>query len=106
MIMSDLKGKVWMDGEFIDWSDAKVHILTHFTMGLVCLRAQEHMRQLVAQQYLGLMIILKDFPSAELIGMEIPFSESELNKAQTDVVMINNLDNAWTMCFMDLKEWD
>ena len=29
MIMSDLKGKIWMDGEFIDWSDAKVHILTH-----------------------------------------------------------------------------
>ena len=33
--------------------------------------------------------------------MEIPFSESELNKAQTDVVMINNLDNAYIrpMCF-------
>ena len=21
--------KIWMDGEFVDWADAKVHVLTH-----------------------------------------------------------------------------
>ncbi len=21
--------KIWLDGKFVDWSDAKVHILTH-----------------------------------------------------------------------------
>ena len=103
MIMSDLKGKIWMDGEFIDWSDAKVHILTHTlhygtgvfegvrayetTSGPAIFRLNDHTKRL--------------YSSAELIGMEIPFSESELNKAQTDVVMINNLDNAYIrpMCF-------
>ena len=29
MIMSDLKGKIWMDGDLLDWSDAKIHVLTH-----------------------------------------------------------------------------
>ena len=29
MIMSDLKGKIWMDGDLLEWSDAKVHVLTH-----------------------------------------------------------------------------
>ena len=29
MIMSDLKGQIWMDGSFCDWKDAKIHILTH-----------------------------------------------------------------------------
>lgn len=103
MIMSDLKGKIWMDGEFIDWSDAKVHILTHTlhygtgvfegvrayetTSGPAIFRLNDHTKRL--------------YSSAKLIGMEIPFSESELNKAQTDVVMINNLDNAYIrpMCF-------
>ena len=103
MIMSDLKGKIWMDGEFIDWSDAKVHILTHTlhygtgvfegvrayetNTGPAIFRLYDHTKRL--------------YSSAKLIGMEIPFSESELNKAQTDVVMINNLDNAYIrpMCF-------
>ena len=103
MIMSDLKGKIWMDGEFIDWSDAKVHILTHTlhygtgvfegvrayetNTGPAIFRLNDHTKRL--------------YSSAKLIGMEIPFSESELNKAQTDVVMINNLDNAYIrpMCF-------
>lgn len=103
MIMSDLKGKIWMDGEFIDWSDAKVHILTHTlhygtgvfegvrayetTSGPAIFRLNDHTKRL--------------YFSAKLIGMEIPFSESELNKAQTDVVKINNLDNAYIrpMCF-------
>ena len=29
MIMSDLKGKIWMDGKLVEWSDAKIHVLTH-----------------------------------------------------------------------------
>ena len=29
MIMSDLKGKIWMDGDLLEWSDAKIHVLTH-----------------------------------------------------------------------------
>ena len=25
----DRDGKIWMDGELVDWRDAKVHVLTH-----------------------------------------------------------------------------
>ena len=25
----DRDGKIWMDGQFVDWRSAKVHVLTH-----------------------------------------------------------------------------
>src|SRR4051794_38573942 len=29
MSMSDRDGKIWIDGELVDWRDAKIHVLTH-----------------------------------------------------------------------------
>ena len=76
MIMSDLKGKIWVDGDLIEWSDAKVHILTHTlhygtgvfegvrayetSSGPAIFRLQDHTKRL--------------FESAELIGMTNPFT--------------------------------
>ena len=27
--MADRDGKIWMDGQMLDWRDAKIHVLTH-----------------------------------------------------------------------------
>ena len=103
MIMSDLKGKIWMDGNLLEWSAAKVHVLTHTlhygtgvfegvrayetSKGPAIFRLSDHTNRL--------------FESARLIGMTIPFSSDELNSAQAEVVKINNLKNAYIrpMCF-------
>ena len=103
MIMSDLKGKIWMDGKLVDWSDAKVHVLTHTlhygtgvfegvrayetSGGPAIFRLEDHTNRL--------------FESAKLIGMKIPYDKKELNDAQSKVVKINNLKNAYIrpMCF-------
>ena len=29
MTMEDRDGFIWMDGEWLDWRDAKIHVLTH-----------------------------------------------------------------------------
>ena len=29
MSMADRDGWIWMDGEFVPWRDAKIHVLTH-----------------------------------------------------------------------------
>lgn len=29
MIMNFGKGKIWFNGEFVDWKDAKIHVLSH-----------------------------------------------------------------------------
>ena len=103
MIMSDLKGKIWMDGKLVEWSDAKIHVLTHTlhygtgvfegvrayetSDGPAIFRLEDHTNRL--------------FESAKLIGMQIPYDAKELNDAQSQVVKINNLKNAYIrpMCF-------
>jgi branched-chain amino acid aminotransferase len=101
--MSDLKGKIWMDGKLVEWSDAKIHVLTHTlhygtgvfegvrayetSDGPAIFRLEDHTNRL--------------FESAKLIGMKIPYDSKELNDAQSKVVKINNLKNAYIrpMCF-------
>lgn len=103
MIMSDLKGKIWMDGDLLEWSDAKVHVLTHTlhygtgvfegvrayetSSGPAIFRLDDHTNRL--------------FNSAHLIGMSIPYSSEELNDAQIKIVKKNNLNNAYIrpICF-------
>ena len=103
MIMSDLKGKIWMDGDLLEWSDAKIHVLTHTlhygtgvfegvrayetSAGPAIFRLNDHTKRL--------------FNSANLIGMTIPYSPEELNDAQVNVVKENKLNNAYIrpMCF-------
>ena len=103
MIMSDLKGKIWMDGDLLEWSDAKIHVLTHTlhygtgvfegvrayetSVGPAIFRLNDHTNRL--------------FNSADLIGMSIPYSPEELNDAQANIVRENKLNNAYIrpMCF-------
>ena len=92
-----------MDGKLVEWSDAKVHVLTHTlhygtgvfegvrayetSGGPAIFRLEDHTNRL--------------FESARLIGMKIPYNAEELNDAQSKVVKINNLKNAYIrpMCF-------
>ena len=102
-MISDLQGQIWLDGTFCDWKDAKIHILTHTLhygtgvfegvrayeteQGPAIFRLQDHTSRL--------------FKSAELIGMNIPYSQNELMEAQCESVKINKLKNAYIrpLCF-------
>ena len=101
--MADRDGVIWLDGEFVPWREAKVHVLTHtlhYGMGVfegvrayqteagaAIFRLQEHTDRL--------------FRSAKILGMKIPFDKATLNEAQRDVVRDNKLDSAYIrpMCF-------
>ncbi|MFN0092464.1 MAG: branched-chain amino acid transaminase [Acidimicrobiales bacterium] len=85
--------KVWMDGELVDWADAKVHILTHSLhygngvfegirayetkSGTAIFRLTPHMKRL--------------FNSAKIFYLDIPFSQETLTQACKDVVKVNGL---------------
>ena len=102
-MISDLQGQISLDGTFCDWKDAKIHILTHTLhygtgvfegvrayeteQGPAIFRLQDHTSRL--------------FKSAELIGMNIPYSQTELMEAQCESVKINKLKNAYIrpLCF-------
>lgn len=90
--------KIWMDGRLVDWDDAKVHVLTHTLHygvgvfeGIRCYRTtagrsgifrlSEHNRRL--------------FDSAKILGLKIPFSPQEIEKACIETVRANKLDECY-----------
>jgi branched-chain amino acid aminotransferase len=89
--------KIWMNGELVDWADAKVHVGVHglhygtgVFEGIRCydtpkgpavFRLADHLQR------------LKD--SGRLLYMEIPYSVAELREATHDVVSTNGLPSCY-----------
>ena len=42
--MADRDGKIWMDGQMVDWRDAKIHVLTHAALRLRRLRGRARLQ--------------------------------------------------------------
>jgi len=97
MSFDDRDGVIWMDGEFVPWREAKVHVLTHtlhYGMGVfegvraykaehgTCIfRLHEHTDRL--------------FRSAHIMNMKVPFDKAVLNDVQRAVVRENKLESAY-----------
>ena len=89
--------KIWMDGQLVDWQDAKVHVLSHALhygsgvfegiraydakQGTAVFRLSDHIRRL--------------FRSAHLYHMEIPYSDEELRQAVKDTIRANGLSSCY-----------
>lgn len=87
---------IWMDGHFVEWDDAKVHLLTHtlhYGNGAIegtkayktadgrcaIFKLNEHTRRLLN--------------SSKMTLMDVPFSLEELNRAQIELLQKNGLFN-------------
>ncbi|MGB0942436.1 MAG: branched-chain amino acid transaminase [Marinomonas sp.] len=101
--MADRDGFIWLDGEMVDWRDAKVHVLTHtlhYGMGVfegvrayetpkgpAIFRLEEHTDRL--------------FRSAHILNMPMPCTKEEVNQAHVKSIQENKLASAYIrpMCF-------
>jgi len=95
--MSDRDGLIWMDGEMVDWREAKTHVLTHtlhYGMGVF-----EGVRAYKAEKGTAIFRLQEHtdrlFDSAHILGMKIPFDKDAINDAQLRAVRENNLDSAY-----------
>ena len=75
--------KIWMDGELVDWDDAKIHVLTH-SLHYGCgvfegIRAYETDRGPAVFRLTDHIVRL--FNSAKIFMIDIPFTVDELVKA-------------------------
>lgn len=85
---------IWMDGKFVPWDEARVHVLTHTLHyglgvfeGIRCyqchdgrsaiFRLEEHTERLLN--------------SAHILGITVPFSAREINAACVETVRVNRL---------------
>ena len=93
MSMEDRDGKIWMDGQMVEWRDARIHVLSHTlhygcgafegvraydtARGTAIFRLREHTERL--------------FNRAKILRMKIPCSIDEVIEAPRAVVKANNL---------------
>ncbi len=89
--------KIWMDGKFVDWDKAHVHIMTHTLHyglgvfeGIRCyetgngpaiFRLKEHVERL--------------FKSAHIFLLDIPYSQKEIGNAIAHTVKINKIKECY-----------
>ncbi len=89
--------KIWMDGELVDWDDAKIHVLTH-TLHYGCgvfegIRAYETDRGPAIFRLTD--HILRLFNSAKIFMIDIPFTVDELVDAVKETVRVNALPSCY-----------
>jgi branched-chain amino acid aminotransferase len=89
--------KIWMNGEFVRWEDAKVHVLTHglhygsgvfegiraydTEVGTAVFRFREHLERLQR--------------SAQLYYIDLPYSTEKLREVTHDLIRINKLRSCY-----------
>ena len=89
--------KIWMNGELVDWADAKIHVGTHglhygsgVFEGIRCyatpkgpsvFRLTDHLQRLLN--------------SARLLSIELPYTLDELRDATFELLTVNGLDECY-----------
>lgn len=87
-------GKIWMNGEFIPWTEAKIHIASHVIHygssvfegfrayeGPVIFRLHDHTERL--------------YNSCKVYRMDVPYTQDEFNRAVVDTIKENGLKSCY-----------
>ena len=90
---TDRDGFIWFNGKFVPWREAKTHIITqglHYGSAVfegerayngIIFKSKEHTDRL--------------FNSAEIVGMEIPYSKEEINSAKNELLVKMNFKSCY-----------
>ena len=86
-------GKIWHNGKTLDWADANIHILSHGLHYASCVFEGERV-------YDGEIFKLEEhterlFYSAKRMGIEVPYSQKEINEACKKIVNIQKVNNGY-----------
>jgi len=86
--------KIWMDGEFVDWDEARIHVLTptlHYGWGVFeGIRAYATPNGAAVFQHRAHMERLHR--SAKILQMDVPYTVDELMAATRELIRIAGLD--------------
>ena len=93
----DRDGKIWLDGQLVDWRNAQVHVLSHAmhyassvfegerAYGGKIFKSRAHSERLLA--------------SGKLIDFEIPYSVEDIEAAKEAALQANGLSDAYVRAF-------
>ena len=86
--------KIWMDGKFVNWTEAQVHVLTHSLHyglaafeGIRCYKGKHGSSIFRLDEHVDRL-----FESAHIGMMAIPFDRKQIKEAIVETVRINRLE--------------
>jgi branched-chain amino acid aminotransferase len=96
--MIEKTGKIWMDGQLVDWHKAQIHVLTHTLHyglgvfeGIRCYRCHDGRSAIFRlPEHINRL-----FDSAHISQITIPFSREEMTKAVIETMQVNNLSEGY-----------
>jgi branched-chain amino acid aminotransferase len=100
--------KIWMNGELIDWADAKIHVGSHglhygsgVFEGIRCYETEKGPAVFRLRDHLQRL-----HDSARLLHMEMPYSVEELREASLELIAVNGLPECYLrpICFYGYGE--
>ncbi|MCL7404423.1 MAG: branched-chain amino acid aminotransferase [Marivivens sp.] len=89
----DRDGKIWMDGQLVDWRDANVHILTHALHYASSVFEGE--RAYNGKIFKSVEHSERLLKSGEMLDMPIPYTVEEIEAAKKAVLDANGLTDAY-----------
>ncbi len=95
--MEKLAEKIWMDGELVDWDEAKTHVLSHglhygsgVFEGIRCYKTDEGPAVFRLQDHIERL-----FESAKICRFQIPYSQDEVIKATLETIRVNGFKECY-----------
>jgi branched-chain amino acid aminotransferase len=89
--------KIWMDGKFVDWDKATVHVLTHSLHyglcvfeGIRCYETQKGPAIFRLDEHIDRL-----FSSAHIFLMDIPFTKKKIREAIIGTVKVNKIKECY-----------
>ena len=89
--------KIWIDGELVDWDNAKIHILTHTLHyglgvfeGIRCYKTDRGSAIFCLNEHINRL-----FNSALVTGIKIPYTREEIIEAIKKTIKVNNLHECY-----------
>jgi len=86
--------KIWMDGSFVNWADASVHVLTHSLHyglaafeGIRCYKGRNGSAIFRLREHVDRL-----FESAHIAMMQIPYEKKQVTDAIVETVRVNRLE--------------
>ena len=90
-------GYIWLDGKFVKWNQAKIHVLTHGLHYASCVFEG-------ARVYNGKIFKLIEHTkrlllSSKILGFKLPYAEKEINKVCKQIIKKQNIKNGYLRPF-------
>jgi branched-chain amino acid aminotransferase len=86
--------KIWMDGAFVDWKDANVHVLTHSLHyglaafeGIRCYKGRDGSAVFRLQEHVDRL-----FESSHIAMLAMPYDKKQISEAIIETVRVNRLE--------------